>query len=183
MHHFPENFSIETKAALVECSATHDQTNREQLVITTTLPGASLQGNASLVIGGRELTGSVVDVGNPHFIIFDQTTPEWLMSNGKLIEQHERFPHKTNVEFVWQDKSQEKNTYNALVYERGCGITQACSSGAAAITWTLFEQQCCAIDKHIMLRMPGGAVTCWVDISNAVHLQASAYKIFDGILS
>lgn len=182
-HHFPETFNIETQAALVACSVTHDQENPAHLVITTKLDGAMLQGNVSLSIDGRMISGFIVDVGNPHFIIFEPTTLGWLTQHGASIERHEQFPNQTNVEFVWQHAEQEKSSYNVLVYERGCGITQACSSGAAAITWTLYEQGHCKTNVPITLCMPGGVVTCLIDGSNTINLQASAHKVFDGTLS
>lgn len=181
-HNFPSIFTIETRASLVTCTVTHDQTDRGQLVIITKLSGASFDGQTSLLVDGKELNGSIVDVGNPHLVIFDQTTLEWLTQHGGTIETHEYFPNKTNVEFVWQH-SQDGTSYNVLVYERGCGITQACSSGAAAITWTLHEQGNCPRNKQINLVMPGGTVTCWIDEDNAINLQAHAYKVFDGTLS
>jgi len=116
-------------------------------------------------------TGHNVDVGNPHFIIFAKQTREWLEQHGNKLAAHSSFPNQTNVEFVWPD-AVEKNTYHALVYERGCGVTQACSSGAAAITTLLFEQNKIKINEKITLQMLGGSLQTWVAEEKKIALQA-----------
>ena len=100
----------------------------------------------------------------------------FLKNNGHLIEQHPAFPNRTNVEFVWQKKAGE---YNVLVYERGCGITRACSSGAAAITWLLQDE------RPLRLSMLGGVVVTGVVEGPGgvtISLQAQAHCVFEGIL-
>jgi len=116
--------------------------------------------------------GHVVDVSNPHFIVFAKQTREWLEKNGQHLSKHPNFPKQTNIEFVWPHKS-EKNKYNVLVYERGCGVTQACSSGAAAITTLLFEQNKIEIDEKITLLMLGGSLQTWITKNKKIALQAN----------
>lgn len=180
-HRFPDAFTIATLTSEVACTVTHNAINREQLVITTKLSGAALGQQQTLTVGDKVITGVIADVGNPHFIISEPITLAWLAQHGNAIETHEIFPHKTNVEFVWP-QPETSATYNVLVHERGCGITQACSSGAAAITWSLFCRKQHPQNERITLVMPGGTVTCWVDEDEAVNLQAAAHKVFDGIL-
>jgi diaminopimelate epimerase len=48
---------------------------------------------------------------------------------GPKIENHPLFPEKTNVEFI---KIISKTEIDLRVYERGCGITLACGTGACA---------------------------------------------------
>ena len=69
-------------------------------------------------------------VGNPHCVLFvedlESTPVEEL---GPRIEEHPRFPHGTNVEFV-------ANTASGVamrVWERGVGETASCGTGAAAV--------------------------------------------------
>jgi len=126
----------------------------------------------------RTLTGYFVDIGNPHFIIFEKTTLAWLEQNGHLIEQHTLFPNKTNVEFVWPE--QTPGSHNFLVFERDCGITQACGSGAAATTSLLFLQNKIKHNEKITFTMPGGPIPCWVTPDGQVALQASAQIVFTG---
>ena len=69
-------------------------------------------------------------------MILEKIDLSWLQQYGNEIENHKDFPNRTNVEFVWK----AENNYHALVYERGCGITKACGTGAAAIAQTLYHQ-------------------------------------------
>lgn len=71
-----------------------------------------------------------VSMGNPHCIIFTEEDPLELAQNyGPAIEKHEFFPEKTNTEFV---KVLSRDEVDMRVYERGCGITLACGTGACA---------------------------------------------------
>ena len=71
-----------------------------------------------------------VSMGNPHCIIFTEEDPlELAQKYGPSIEKHEYFPEKTNTEFV---KILTRNEVEMRVYERGCGITLACGTGACA---------------------------------------------------
>jgi len=80
------------------------------------------------------------------------------------------------------DVSRGMPKYHVLVYERGCGTTQACSSGAAAIVGTLLHLKKIEINQKIELVMLGGSVIGWADQQGKVFLQASAQPIFTGLL-
>ncbi len=68
--------------------------------------------------------------GNPHCVIFtDGDTKKLAAEIGPAIEVSPLFPEKTNVEFV-EIKSRKKIKID--VWERGCGITLACGTGACA---------------------------------------------------
>ena len=71
-------------------------------------------------------------MGNPHFVIFikdDEDLLELAKAYGPEIELSAEFPEKTNVEFI-KIKSQKR--IQLCVWERGCGITLACGTGACA---------------------------------------------------
>lgn len=71
-----------------------------------------------------------VSMGNPHCVIFTEDDPMKLAQKfGPYVEKHEFFPEKTNTEFV---KVISKHEIDMRVYERGCGITLACGTGACA---------------------------------------------------
>ncbi|MDR1327811.1 MAG: diaminopimelate epimerase [Heliobacteriaceae bacterium] len=71
-----------------------------------------------------------VSMGNPHCVIFTDKEPvELAKKYGPDIEKHEYFPEKTNVEFV---RVLSRDEIDMCVYERGCGITLACGTGACA---------------------------------------------------
>ncbi len=76
--------------------------------------------------------GNAVSMGNPHFVIFvspEDDTLQLAKEYGSTIETSAEFPEKTNVEFI-KIKSYKK--IELRVWERGCGITLACGTGACA---------------------------------------------------
>lgn len=75
---------------------------------------------------------NAISMGNPHCVIFideDADLLDLAKTYGPEIENHSLFPEKTNVEFV---KIISRNEMDLRVYERGCGITLACGTGACA---------------------------------------------------
>ena len=90
--------------------------------------------NYKMSVRGRKFVGHAVSMGNPHFVIFvsaDDDTLALAKECGPIIETSAEFPEKTNVEFV---KVLSNNKIELRVWERGCGITLACGTGACAAT-------------------------------------------------
>ncbi len=88
------------------------------------------RGLNTVIVNGREFDIFPVSMGNPHCIIFTDEDPMPLAQNyGPFIEKHEFFPEKTNTEFVRIISPAEMDM---RVFERGCGITLACGTGACA---------------------------------------------------
>ena len=88
--------------------------------------------NYPLQVNDRTFNLNAVSMGNPHCIIFVDSNEDLLelaKTYGPKIENHPLFPEKTNVEFI---KIISKNEIDLRVYERGCGITLACGTGACA---------------------------------------------------
>jgi len=178
-HRYPENFSVKLGSRLIECRVFKTEIQSVSVIITS-LEGAFFGGMRTVQTTEGTFSGHVVDVGNPHFIIFEQKQLSWLEQHGNMLEQHEQFPDKTNVEFVWHDKDEKK--YYLNVYERGCGVTRACSSGAAAFAGLLKQLNMTIADEQITICMPGGSITASVKACGKIVLQASAAEVFQGIL-
>lgn len=88
--------------------------------------------NYNLKIDDKIFKINAVSMGNPHCIIFVEDNSDLLelaKTYGPKIESHLLFPEKTNVEFI---KIISKSEMDLRVYERGCGITLACGTGACA---------------------------------------------------
>ena len=133
--------------------------------------------------GDRVFSGTLVNIGNPHFIYF--TTEADNISSyadlirfakiwGPLIESHHAFPKRINVSFVrseWLASDNVRRTtrsIDAVVYERGAGLTEACGSGACAIAAASHNshiQRGHEIDavadnpREWNIRLPGGLLT------------------------
>ena len=88
--------------------------------------------NYKISVKDRIFTGNAVSMGNPHFVIFVDDDVDLLSlakEYGPEIEKSAEFPEKTNVEFI---KILSANELKLCVWERGCGITLACGTGACA---------------------------------------------------
>lgn len=181
-HHFPDRFDIKVGSRVAECSVLPLTVHCTAHDIVTRVGSVTCAGERTIDLSEGSFSGLVASVGNPHFIIFQKTTLEWLTKNGKQIETHPSFAQGTNVEFVWacEDKSIHEKRFNVLVYERGCGITLACSSGAAAITGVLLDRGLIIKNQKVTLSMPGGNVQAFVDVDGSVVLQATAQVVFKG---
>lgn len=85
---------------------------------------------ATIQIGEDAYTGTLVSMGNPHFVSFVEDVTEVAVDTiGPQLEQHMYFPHRINVEFV---AAVNRHELDFRVWERGSGITYACGTGACA---------------------------------------------------
>jgi diaminopimelate epimerase len=81
---------------------------------------------ATEVVDGVELTP--VSVGNPHAVVVGD--PERIGELGPRLEEHPRFPERTNVQVVRIERPGE---VTARVWERGVGETAASGTSAVAV--------------------------------------------------
>lgn len=119
---------------------------------------------------------SAVSMGNPHCVIYTEENSEKLAKEiGPKIETSELFPEKTNVEFVnIIDKSKVKMD----VWERGCGITLACGTGACATIVTGVQKG--LVDNVCEVVLPGGILKIEYEKGKNVFMEGPATKAFFG---
>ncbi len=126
-----KEFSVQTLAGVIKPQLLDDGMVRVNMG-NPILEDAKIpfRGLKTLIVNGKEFDITPVSMGNPHCIIFTDEDPMPLAQiYGPFIEKHEFFPEKTNTEFV---KIISPNEMDMRVYERGCGITLACGTGACA---------------------------------------------------
>lgn len=103
---------------------------------------------------GRKLPFYAVSMGNPHAVFpvsdIDETTFKGV---GELLQQHPLFPERVNVGFV---KKTADNALTLRVFERGCGETLACGSGACAAAVTCIEAG--LVSSPVKVTLPGGTL-------------------------
>ncbi|MCW8470957.1 diaminopimelate epimerase [Fluoribacter gormanii] len=120
-----------------------------------------------------------LSVGNPHAVLLvDDTETAPVDTLGKQISLHPYFPAQTNVGFMQIISPQH---IRLRVYERGCGETKACGSGAvaAAAIGRLYHQ----LDAQIKVTLPGGDLFIdWPEINKAITLTGPAVFVYEGIL-
>jgi len=92
--------------------------------------GGDVMKDYSLDIDGKTFNMTAVSMGNPHAVSFVSTLSDELVQVwGAKIESHSLFPQRVNAEFI---RVIHDNEIEMRVYERGCGETFACGTGACA---------------------------------------------------
>lgn len=130
-----------------------------------------------LEAGDKVYTGTILSIGNPHFVIFTDNIAQIDLSEvGPLLENHPQFPDRTNVEFA-QVLSPDK--IRMRVWERGSGITQACGTGACATAVAAILQGKTGRTAEVV--MDGGPLSIhWDEKSDKVYMTGEAVKVFEG---
>jgi diaminopimelate epimerase len=127
-----------------------------------------------LEVEGERLEFTPVSVGNPHAVFRREPTRDEIHRLGPLVERHERFPERTNVQLVRPDGP---NDLTVLVWERGVGETSASGSSASAAAAAAVVHGWCETPVRVHLR--GG--TLGVDIREGrAILSGPAVEIFRG---
>lgn len=108
----------------------------------------------ALEVEGDRLEFTPVSVGNPHAVFRREPDREELLRLGPLVERHERFPERTNVQLVRADS---RDDLTVLVWERGAGETLASGSSAAAAAAAAVTHGWC--ESPVRVHLPGGTVT------------------------
>jgi diaminopimelate epimerase len=115
-------------------------------------------------------------MGNPHCVIFvDDVESFQVEKYGPLIENHELFPRRTNVEFV---QVLSRTEVRQRTWERGAGETLACGTGSSAVT------AACVLngltEKKILNHLSGGDLEMeWGDDGN-IYMTGPAVEVFSG---
>lgn len=120
---------------------------------------------------------SCVSIGNPHAVIFvEDLSRVDIETIGPLVENHPRFPEKTNVEFI------EVLSHTALkmrVWERGAGVTLACGTGAcAAVTMAHLTER---VGRQVRVHLDGGDLDIsWDESCGHIFKTGPAQTVFKG---
>jgi diaminopimelate epimerase len=104
--------------------------------------------------GGPPALGpaSLVNMGNPHAVFFVPDLKRIDAAElGARIEVHPMFPEKANVTFA---KATARDAVDALVWERGVGLTLAC--GSAACATVVAASRLGLVERKGTVRLPGG---------------------------
>lgn len=131
-----------------------------------------------LAIDEKVFQITAVSMGNPHAVIYpDELSDDLVLGYGPKIETHPFFPKKTNVEFV---KVLSDKEIRMRVWERGCGETQACGTGACASVVSGIINKLHGNDMTVHL--PGGKLQIqWNgNLSDSVFMTGPARKVFEG---
>ena len=129
-------------------------------------------------ISGHRLNATCVSMGNPHCVIFDSGLSDAEQrALAPAIQQLPLFPESVNVEFV---TVKARNHAEVFVWERGCGPTLACASGAAAVLVAgVLEAR---LDRSAKITLPGGSLNVsWSAEDNRVRIEGPAQVSYKGV--
>ena len=145
--------------------------------IPTTLRGETPLIDVPLEADGEELDVTPVSMGNPHCVVFVDDPELFEVERfGPALELHPAFPERTNVEFV---AVRSETELVQRTWERGCGETLACGSGACAAAVAAVLTGRAARDVWIHLR--GGELRIrWPESDGPVWLTGPATSVFEG---
>ena len=132
--------------------------------------------NEDLQVNGKAYKVTCLSVGNPHCVIFVDSVNDFPVQRvGPKIEMHSFFPQRINVEFA---QVLSENDVKVRVWERGCGETLACGTGACATVaaGNLLKK----LGSKVRVQLLGGDLE--VEYTERLLLNGPAEKVFEGIL-
>ena len=126
---------------------------------------------------GKAYEMTCVSMGNPHAIVFMEDVKNLKIEEiGPFFENHERFPKRTNTEFI---RIIDRETVEMRVWERGTGETLACGTGACATVVA------CVLNgltqDEVTVKLLGGDLRIkWDRDENVVYMTGPAVTVFEG---
>jgi diaminopimelate epimerase len=108
----------------------------------------------TLSLEGEEVEFTPVSVGNPHAVIRREPVRTELLRLGPLVETHERFPERTNVQLVSVDGRHE---LTVGVWERGAGETLSSGTSSVAASAAAVANGWC--ESPVTVHLAGGDLT------------------------
>ncbi|NPC72965.1 diaminopimelate epimerase [Corallococcus exiguus] len=184
----PALIDVETGAGVLTCEPGYgdggvvgvDISMGPARLVAANLPsGTTGQPFVSAPVPGHEgLLGTAVNMGNPHLVLLDQPL-EAAERLGPGLERHPAFPDRTNVEFVRVDE----DGLTVVVWERGCGLTQACGTGACASAVAAVLAKRLPSNAWLRVTLPGGDLRIRVpdDLSD-IRLRGPVAFVFEGVV-
>ncbi len=177
---------IETKAGLILTSIAGNENIKvnmgEPVLSPEDIPTKLLMNNLTVPNGTITINDQILNIyaasmGNPHMIVFVNNIDEIPFDDwGRYLEKHNTFPNDTNVHFV---EIIDKSNIKVKVWERGCGPTLACGTGACACLVVTSKLGITLNSANVYL--PGGKLEIeWPNKTGSVLMQGPALKVFSG---
>lgn len=127
----------------------------------------------------EEFELNFVSMGNPHAVSFiANVNAIELEAIGPKIETHPFFPNKINFEIVEQVAP---NHLKMRVWERGCGITLACGTGACAVYVAAKQKE--IVDGRTQIDLPGGTLFIDENEKGEILMTGPAVTSFTGTIT
>lgn len=182
---------VETGRGVLECETRTGSDGKVDFVTVNMGPAVFERKDIPMIGEGRciqeqieagELSFNItaVSMGNPHMVLFEKADLSLARKRGPMLESHPLFPEKVNVELT---EVKSRSEIDLVVYERGCGITKACGTGACAATAAAAMVDKVDFDREIQINLPGGSLFVRVERDfSSIWMRGSAAEVFRGEL-
>lgn len=184
-------FSVETKGGIVNAKIIEISNNKAKLISvdigtanfkSKEIPTTFSQEEAIsevLEVGDKKYEINCVSVGNPHCVIIKETLDlDEIKKYGPLIENHDKFPNRINVQFA---KVITRNEAEILIWERGAGFTLASGTSSCAVASILRKRN--LIDNEVKIKMLGGELLIKIGDAWNINMTGEVRQIAEGTLS
>ena len=176
-----EPFSIHTLGGIVTCEVTSDAS-----VISVEMGKVSFQSdkipvagkirevlNETIDIDGQQLKFCAATIGNPHCVVLNGVqTQEEVRRIGPLIETHQNFPNRINVQFL---EVLDRGKIRIEIWERGAGYTLASGSSSCAAASVAHRLGLC--ENKIAVLMPGGQIDITVNEDYSISMRGPVTRV------
>lgn len=134
-----------------------------------------------LEINHQTLEFSALSMGNPHVVINLPSAQllnddDYLQTIAQTLQQASYFPESVNVNFVY---IVDNTLIKLRTYERGCGFTLACGSGACASAAASIKQN--LVHSTLTIQMDGGELNVTWNEGNLL-MRGAAVEVFNGVI-
>ena len=143
--------------------------------IPSTLSGEKIV-NVPLEVDGRTFGATLVSMGNPHCVVFEDPDRIGVEHYGPLFENLPVFPERVNTEFI---RVIARNKLRMRVWERGSGETLACGTGACASAVAAVLNGYCDKNSEISVFLLGGELRITYT-DETVFMEGAATLVFTG---
>jgi diaminopimelate epimerase len=148
---------------------------RDGLQVEMDMGNVEVGETETLTADGRPVELTTASVGNPHAVVRIEPDREALLRLGPLIENHERFPERTNVQLARVDGPHD---LTVAVWERGAGETLASGTSAVACAAVAVARGWC--ESPVTVHLAGGDLLVELDGDWNARLTGPAQEIFSG---
>lgn len=133
-----------------------------------------------LDVGNQTMEISALSMGNPHAVlVVPDVDAAPVVELGQKIEEHPRFPQRVNVGFM---QIVDAHHIKLRVFERGCGETLACGTGACAAV--VAGMGLGRLQSPVRVLMRGGALSvAWEGGAAPVMMTGPAETVFTGTIT
>jgi diaminopimelate epimerase len=175
---------VETLAGVLSCTISPGPEGRAETVAVEMGRPERLRPSLDepLAVEGRTFPMTCIGMGNPHAVTFvegNEALRPLAERYGPFVERHDWFPKRTNVELARVAPGGLE--IELVVWERGCGITLACGTGACATAVAATLTGRAPQGREIALRLLGGTLGITVaEGGGGVRMRGPAQLVFSG---